>query len=114
MNSEARLKAAPENTQRKINVTSMKRFGTADEVANAVLWLLSDQSAYVTGVISPSMGVRQRQVLKSNKPTTRRVRVVLFEGRESGKSPNPVYIEKPLPKAQGFAYPFAVYKYSSR
>jgi hypothetical protein len=27
-----RLKAALENTQRKINVTSMKRFGTADEV----------------------------------------------------------------------------------
>ena len=27
---------------------------------------------------------------------------------------NPVYIKKPLPKPQGFAYPFAVYKYSSR
>jgi NAD(P)-dependent dehydrogenase (short-subunit alcohol dehydrogenase family) len=56
MNSEARLKAAPENTQRKINVTSMKRFGTADEVANAVLWLLSEQAAYVTGVIMPIDG----------------------------------------------------------
>ncbi|WP_085695174.1 MULTISPECIES: SDR family NAD(P)-dependent oxidoreductase [unclassified Pseudomonas] len=56
MNSEARLQAAPENTQRKINVTSMKRFGTADEVANAVLWLLSDQSSYVTGVIMPIDG----------------------------------------------------------
>ncbi|MHC8369433.1 SDR family NAD(P)-dependent oxidoreductase [Pseudomonas sp. MDT1-85] len=56
MNSEARLKAAPENTQRKINVTSMKRFGTADEVANAVLWLLSDQASYVTGVVMPIDG----------------------------------------------------------
>jgi len=56
MNSEERLLAAPENTQRKINVTAMKRFGVADEVANAVLWLLSDHSSYVTGVIMPVDG----------------------------------------------------------
>jgi len=27
----------------------MKRMGTAEEVAKLVLWLLSDESAYVTG-----------------------------------------------------------------
>ncbi|MFK3795363.1 MULTISPECIES: SDR family NAD(P)-dependent oxidoreductase [unclassified Pseudomonas] len=51
MNTPQRLEAAPENTRRKIGVTSMKRFGTQDEVANAVLWLLSDQASYVTGTI---------------------------------------------------------------
>ncbi len=56
MNSEERLKASPENTQRKIAVTAMKRFGTADEVANAVLWLLSEQASYVTGMIMPIDG----------------------------------------------------------
>lgn len=56
MNSQERLMAAPENTQRKINVTAMKRFGEADEVANAVLWLLSDQATYVTGVVMPVDG----------------------------------------------------------
>lgn len=56
MNSEERLLAAPENTQRKINVTAMKRFGVADEVASAVLWLLSDQASYVTGTIMPVDG----------------------------------------------------------
>ncbi|WP_137820970.1 SDR family NAD(P)-dependent oxidoreductase [Pseudomonas sp. D(2018)] len=56
MNNEERLKASPENTQRKIDVTAMKRFGTADEVANAVLWLLSDQASYVTGMVMPIDG----------------------------------------------------------
>jgi len=56
MNSPERLLAAPENTQRKINVTAMKRFGLADEVANAVLWLLSEQASYVTGTIMPVDG----------------------------------------------------------
>ena len=27
----------------------MKRGGTADEVATAILWLLSDEASYVTG-----------------------------------------------------------------
>ncbi|MDX1368491.1 SDR family NAD(P)-dependent oxidoreductase [Pseudomonas sp.] len=56
MNSNERLKASPKNTQRKIDVTAMKRFGTADEVANAVLWLLSEQSTYVTGIVMPIDG----------------------------------------------------------
>ncbi len=36
----------------------MKRAGTADEVADAVLWLLSDQSSYTTGAILDVSGGR--------------------------------------------------------
>ncbi|WP_428643865.1 SDR family oxidoreductase [Roseibium sp.] len=36
----------------------MKRAGTADEVAEAVLWLLSDQSSYTTGAILDVSGGR--------------------------------------------------------
>jgi NAD(P)-dependent dehydrogenase (short-subunit alcohol dehydrogenase family) len=35
--------------QRYVSRNLMKRFGTADEVADAVLWLSSDESAFVTG-----------------------------------------------------------------
>ena len=37
---------------------SMKRAGTADEVAEAILWLLSDQSSYTTGAILDVSGGR--------------------------------------------------------
>jgi len=36
----------------------MKREGTADEVAEAIMWLCSDQSSYVTGSIIPVAGGR--------------------------------------------------------
>ena len=36
----------------------MKREGTADEVADAIMWLCSDQSSYVTGTIIPVAGGR--------------------------------------------------------
>ncbi|WP_421693354.1 SDR family oxidoreductase [Aestuariivirga sp.] len=36
----------------------MKREGTAEEVADAILWLCSDQSSYVTGSIIPVAGGR--------------------------------------------------------
>jgi len=36
----------------------MKREGSADEVADAILWLCSDQSSYVTGSIIPVAGGR--------------------------------------------------------
>lgn len=36
----------------------MKRAGTADEVAEAILWLLSDQSSYTTGAILDVSGGR--------------------------------------------------------
>ncbi|MEZ5843353.1 MAG: SDR family oxidoreductase [Hyphomicrobiaceae bacterium] len=38
-----------ERTKRLTPVVPMKRTGTAEEVAEAVLWLLSDKASYVTG-----------------------------------------------------------------
>lgn len=51
MNSEARLQQHPEHTRRKLAVTAMQRFGTQQEVADTVLWLLSGQASYMTGAI---------------------------------------------------------------
>jgi len=34
----------------------LKRVGTADEVANAALFLLSDEASYITGVALPVDG----------------------------------------------------------
>ncbi|KFA59211.1 MULTISPECIES: SDR family NAD(P)-dependent oxidoreductase [unclassified Gilliamella] len=56
MNNEENLRKNPERTERKLSITAMKKFGTADEVANSVLWLLSQQSSYTTGVILPIDG----------------------------------------------------------
>lgn len=36
----------------------MGRVGTADEVADAIIWLISDQASYVTGAIVPVSGGR--------------------------------------------------------
>jgi len=36
----------------------MKRVGTADEIANAVVWLMSDEASYVTGAILDVSGGR--------------------------------------------------------
>ena len=35
--------------QRYISRNVMKRFGTAEEIADAVLWLTSNESTFVTG-----------------------------------------------------------------
>ncbi|MEP0453039.1 MAG: SDR family oxidoreductase, partial [Roseibium sp.] len=36
----------------------MKRAGTADEVANAIIWLLSEDASYTTGAILDVSGGR--------------------------------------------------------
>ncbi|HHR5860541.1 TPA: SDR family NAD(P)-dependent oxidoreductase [Providencia alcalifaciens] len=56
MNSSEKLNAAPKNTERKINATAMKRFGSLDEIAKSVIWLLSEHSSYITGAILPVDG----------------------------------------------------------
>ena len=42
---------APDRLQRLSPAIPMQRPGTADEVANGVLWLLSSAASYVTGTI---------------------------------------------------------------
>jgi 3alpha(or 20beta)-hydroxysteroid dehydrogenase len=39
----------PEKNERRLELVPMKRMGTADEVAQLVLFLLADESAYITG-----------------------------------------------------------------
>ena len=56
MNSVANLEANPEHTARKIGATAMRRFGRPEEVASTVLWLLSDESSYMTGAVIPIDG----------------------------------------------------------
>jgi len=45
-------------TTRAIPVIPLGRVGTADEVAKVILWLLSDEAAYVTGALVPIGGGR--------------------------------------------------------
>ncbi len=51
MNTEERLRANPESTQQKIQSTAMKRFANPEEVSATIIWLLSNQSSYVTGTL---------------------------------------------------------------
>ncbi len=39
----------PDRAHRLSNTVPMQRVGTADEIANAVVWLMSDEASYVTG-----------------------------------------------------------------
>ncbi len=48
----------PGRVHRLAGSVPMKRGGNPDEVANAVLWLLSDEASYVTGAILDVTGGR--------------------------------------------------------
>ena len=41
----------PDRAQRLAHLVAMKRPGTAQEIAHAILWLLSDEASYTTGAI---------------------------------------------------------------
>lgn len=48
----------PDRLTRLVNGVPMGRVGSTDEVATAVLWLLSPEASYITGVIVPISGGR--------------------------------------------------------
>jgi NAD(P)-dependent dehydrogenase (short-subunit alcohol dehydrogenase family) len=48
----------PDRAQRLSHMVPMKRVGTADEVANAIVWLISDEASYVTSAILDVSGGR--------------------------------------------------------
>jgi NAD(P)-dependent dehydrogenase (short-subunit alcohol dehydrogenase family) len=48
----------PDRAQRLAPQVPMQRAGTADEVAQAVVWLLSDHASYVTGSLMDVTGGR--------------------------------------------------------
>lgn len=48
----------PERAQKLAHTVPMQRTGSAEEVADGVLWLLSDQASYVTGTILDISGGR--------------------------------------------------------
>ncbi len=48
----------PDRLERMAPAIPMQRAGTAEEVARVILWLLSDEAAYVTGALVPVSGGR--------------------------------------------------------
>ena len=48
----------PDRAHRLAHAVPMKRVGTADEIANAIVWLLSDDASYVTSAILDVSGGR--------------------------------------------------------
>jgi NAD(P)-dependent dehydrogenase (short-subunit alcohol dehydrogenase family) len=48
----------PDRAFRLASSVPMKRVGTADEVANAIAWLISGEASYVTGTILDVSGGR--------------------------------------------------------
>ncbi len=48
----------PDRAHRLAHMVPMKRVGTADEVANAIVWLMSDDASYVTSTILDVSGGR--------------------------------------------------------
>jgi NAD(P)-dependent dehydrogenase (short-subunit alcohol dehydrogenase family) len=48
----------PDRAHRLAHMVPMKRIGTAEEIANAIVWLLSDDASYVTSAILDVSGGR--------------------------------------------------------
>jgi NAD(P)-dependent dehydrogenase (short-subunit alcohol dehydrogenase family) len=48
----------PDRAHRLASTVPMKRVGTSDEIANAIVWLLSDEASYVTSAILDVSGGR--------------------------------------------------------
>ena len=48
----------PDRAHRLAHMVPMKRVGQAEEIANAVVWLMSDEASYVTGAILDVSGGR--------------------------------------------------------
>ena len=48
----------PDRVHRLVHMVPMKRVGSAEEVANAIVWLMSDDASYVTGTILDVSGGR--------------------------------------------------------
>lgn len=48
----------PDRAHRLSHMVPMKRFGTASEIANAIVWLMSDDASYVTSAILDVSGGR--------------------------------------------------------
>jgi NAD(P)-dependent dehydrogenase (short-subunit alcohol dehydrogenase family) len=48
----------PDRAHRLAHLVPMKRVGTADEIANAIVWLMSDEASYVTSAILDVSGGR--------------------------------------------------------
>jgi NAD(P)-dependent dehydrogenase (short-subunit alcohol dehydrogenase family) len=70
------LEAAGPEAQRLAGLsTPMRRIGTAAEVAQAVLWLCSPQSSFITGIVLPidggqSAGNKPPQMYRQGQPMT--------------------------------------------
>ena len=48
----------PDRAHRLSHMVPRKRVGTADEIANAIVWLISDEASYVTSAILDVSGGR--------------------------------------------------------
>ena len=67
--------AGPQAQQGAAMSTPMRRVGSVAEVANAVLWLCSDQSSFITGTVMPidggqSAGNKPPQMYRPGQPMT--------------------------------------------
>jgi NAD(P)-dependent dehydrogenase (short-subunit alcohol dehydrogenase family) len=58
IDTEIHASSSPERIANLINSIPMKRMGKTTEVAELILWLLSDAASYVSGAIIPVTGAR--------------------------------------------------------